>query len=194
VPSLLLVAEPGGRQIQAALQPLPDGLADGAVVIQAGRLSVLGGVQGASQLPVGHPVRLQRPGPVDPGPRAPDPGLQAGPGPVNRVIGRGATVSELAQAGQGRLGQPQPGDGLLMTVAAWLRDPSQPDQRFQGEPCTTNETTITAVVITRTRSRCGRGAPLAEVSGMDNAAASGTTPRVPAQDTTAGTPSAGSAL
>ena len=35
--------------------------------------------------------------------------------------------------------------------------------------------------------RRGSGAPLAEVSGIDSAAASGTTPRAPAQDTTAGT-------
>jgi hypothetical protein len=43
------------------------------------------------------------------------------------------------------------------------------------------------VASTRIRSRCGSGAPLSKVSGMDSAAASGTTPRVPAHDTTAGT-------
>ena len=50
-----------------------------------------------------------------------------------------------------------------------------------------SETTITVVAIARIRSRRGSGAPLAVVSGIDNAAASGTTPRAPAQDTTAGT-------
>ena len=50
---------------------------------------------------------------------------------------------------------------------------------------------MTAVARTRTRSRRARGAPLAVVRGMDRAAASGTTPRVPAQDTTAGTASDG---
>jgi len=46
---------------------------------------------------------------------------------------------------------------------------------------------MTAVASTRMRSRRASGAPLAEVRGIDRAAASGATPRVPAQDTTAGT-------
>ncbi len=65
-----------------------------------------------------------------------------------------------------------------------------PANRASGSrvrPCTMSETTMTAVASTRTRSRRASGAPLAVVSGIDRAAASGTTPRVPAQDTTAGT-------
>ncbi len=57
-----------------------------------------------------------------------------------------------------------------------------PARRTSGSrvsPCTMSETTITAVAITRIRSRRGSGALLAEVSGIDNAAASGTTPRPP---------------
>ena len=57
--SVLVVAEPGGFQVQAALQPQSGGLADGAVVVQPGQFGVLGGVQGASQLPVGQPVRFR---------------------------------------------------------------------------------------------------------------------------------------
>ncbi len=43
-----------------------------------------------------------------------------------------------------------------------------------------SEITITAVASTRTRSRCGSGTPLAEVSGMDNAAARRATTSLPA--------------
>ena len=71
-------------------------------------------------------------------------------------------------------------------VAGW----AIPAKRASGSrvrPCAMSETTMTVVASTRMRSRRGRGAPLAVVRGMDRAAASGTTPRVPAQDTTAGT-------
>ena len=50
-----------------------------------------------------------------------------------------------------------------------------------------SEITTTAVAITRIRSRRGSRVPLAEDSGMDSAAANGTTPLMPAHDTTAGT-------
>ena len=89
---MLVVGEPGGFQVKAALQLLPGGRSDGAVVVQAGEFGVLGGVQGATQLPVGQAVRLRYLGPVDPAAGAPDPGLQAGPGPVDRVIGLAVTV------------------------------------------------------------------------------------------------------
>jgi hypothetical protein len=55
--ALALLAELGGLQVQAALQPLAGGLADGAVVVEAGEFSVLGGVEVAAQLPVGQEVR-----------------------------------------------------------------------------------------------------------------------------------------
>lgn len=72
--SALLVAEPGGLQVQAALQPLAGGMADGAVVVEAGEFGVLGGVEVAAQFPVGRavcaPSRLQRGRPtVRPEPR-----------------------------------------------------------------------------------------------------------------------------
>ena len=75
-------------------------------------------------------------------------------------------------------------------VRAW----ASPAARASGsrvEPCTRSEHTIAAAATTTTRSRCGSAAPLAVVRGMDNAAASGTTPRVPAQETTAGTAQSG---
>jgi hypothetical protein len=50
---VLVVGEPGGFQVQAALQLLPGGRSDAAVVVQAAEFGVLGGVQGATQLPVG---------------------------------------------------------------------------------------------------------------------------------------------
>src|SRR5690242_20843373 len=77
----MLVAEPGRFQVQPALQPQAGGLADGPVVVQPGEFGVLGGVQGASQVTVGQATRLRRLVAVDPGAGAPDPGLQAGPGP-----------------------------------------------------------------------------------------------------------------
>ena len=90
--SVLLVAEPGGFQVQAALQSLAGGLADCAVVVQPGEFGVLRDVKGAAQVAVGQAVRFGRLGAVDPGAGAPDPGLQAGPGPVDRVIGGAVTV------------------------------------------------------------------------------------------------------
>ena len=42
------------------------------------------------------------------------PGLQVGVDPVDHVIGRAFPGGELVQAGQGRLGQAQPGHGLLV--------------------------------------------------------------------------------
>jgi len=67
---LVLLAEPGGLQVQAALQLLAGGLADGAVVVEAGKFGVLGGIEVAAQLPVGQAVRLGRAAPVDAGPGA----------------------------------------------------------------------------------------------------------------------------
>jgi hypothetical protein len=96
---VLLVAEPGGLQVQTALQPLAGGLADGAVVVQPGEFGMLGGVQGAAQVPVGQAVRLRWLVAVDPGAGASDPRLQAGPGPVDRVVGGAVGVGELVQAG-----------------------------------------------------------------------------------------------
>ena len=52
-------------------------------------------------------------------------------------------------------------------------------------PCTTNVTTTTAVATTNSSARCGNALPESTVAGIANAAASGTTPRVPAQVTTA---------
>jgi hypothetical protein len=132
--SVLVVAEPGRFQVQPALQPQAGGLADGAVVVQPGEFGVLGGVQRASQVPVGQAARLRRLVAVDQGAGAPDPGLQAGPGPVDRVISGAVIVGEFIQPGQRRLGQAQPGDGLLMTHAVGPRDPGYADQGFQGEP------------------------------------------------------------
>jgi hypothetical protein len=40
-----VLAEPGGFQVQAALQPLAGGLADGAIVVEAGKLGVLGSIE-----------------------------------------------------------------------------------------------------------------------------------------------------
>jgi hypothetical protein len=130
---VLLVAEPGGLQVQTALQPLAGGLADGAVVVQPGEFGMLGGVQGAAQVPVGQLARFGWLVAVDPGAGTPDPGLQAGPGPVDRVVGGAVGVGELVQPGQGRLSQAQPGHGLLVARPAGRRDPGQADQRFQGE-------------------------------------------------------------
>ena len=48
VTSVLLVAEPGGFQVQAALQLLAGGLAYGAVVVEAGKFGVLGGIEVAA--------------------------------------------------------------------------------------------------------------------------------------------------
>jgi hypothetical protein len=106
---VLLVAEPGGLQVQTALQPLAGGLADGAVVVQPGEFGMLGGVQGAAQVPVGQLARFGWLVAVDPGTGAPDPGLQGGPGPVDRVIGgpvisSTGIVGEFIQPGQRRLG------------------------------------------------------------------------------------------
>ena len=67
---MLLVAEPRGFQVQTALQPLAGGLADGAVVVEAGEFGVLGGIQVAAQFPVGQAVRFGRAAPVDAGPGA----------------------------------------------------------------------------------------------------------------------------
>ena len=88
---------------------------------------MLGGVQSAAQLPVGQPVRLRCLVAVDPGPGAPDPGLQAGPGPVDRVIGGAVAVGELVEPGQGRLGQAQPGYGLLVLRVAGPGDAGEAD-------------------------------------------------------------------
>jgi len=93
--SAVIVAQPGGLQVQAALQALPGGLADGGLVVEAAQLGVLGGVQGAAQLPVGQAARLRGLMVVDAGAGAPDPGLQGGPGPVDRVVGGGAFLVQL---------------------------------------------------------------------------------------------------
>src|ERR1700759_2431124 len=93
--SVMLVAEPGRFQVQPALQPQAGGLANGAVVVPPREFGVLGGVPGASQVPVGQAARLRRLVAADPGAGAPDPGLQAGPGPVDRVIGGAVVVGEF---------------------------------------------------------------------------------------------------
>ena len=64
-----------------------------------------------------------------------------------------------------------------------------PERRTTGarvKPCTTRVTTTTEVVRTSTRGRSTRAEPLFVASGMDSAAASGTTPLVPAQVSTTG--------
>ena len=75
-----------------------DGLAIGFTV-PASAFGVLGSVQGASQVPIGQAARLRRLVAVDPSAGAPDPGLQAGPGPVNRVISGAVVVGEFVQPG-----------------------------------------------------------------------------------------------
>ncbi len=128
------LAEPGGLQVQAALKLLAGGLADGAVVVEPGEFGVLGGIEVTAQFPVGQAVRFRCLGAVDAGAGAPDPGLQAGPGPVDHVIGSAVAGRELIEPGQGRLGQAQPGHGLFMARVRGPGDPGPPDQRFEGEP------------------------------------------------------------
>src|SRR5579871_4285033 len=99
------LAEPGGLQIQAALKLLAGGLADGAVVVEAGQFGVLGSVEFAAQVPVGQAVRFRCLGAVDARAGTPDPGLQAGPGAVDHVIGSAVAGGELIEPGQRRLGQ-----------------------------------------------------------------------------------------
>jgi hypothetical protein len=72
---------------------------------------------------------------------------------------------------------------------AWAAGIATPVRRTSGasvKPCTIKEITMTAVASTTTRSRCRSGAPPSIVNGIDNVAASGTTPRAPAQEMTAG--------
>lgn len=59
------LAEPGGLQVQAALQLLAGGLADGAVVVQAAQFGVLGGIEVTAQFPVGQAIRPRRPVPLE---------------------------------------------------------------------------------------------------------------------------------
>ncbi len=62
--------------------------------------------------------------------------------------------------------------------------PERPTTWARLRPWTTRVKTTTAVVRVRTRGRPGSGVPSVAASGMDRAAASGITPRVPAQVTT----------
>jgi hypothetical protein len=101
----------------------------------------------------------------------PDPDLQAGAGPVDHVIGGAVTGGELVEPGQGRLGQAQPGHGLLMARGIGPGDPGPPDQRFEGEPLHDERDHDHRGGEHRIRSRRGSMAPLAVVSGIDNAAA-----------------------
>src|SRR6266581_1400713 len=112
--SALLVAEPGELQVEAALQPLAGRLADGAAVVKAGKLGVLGGIEIAAQIPLGQAIRLRSTAAVSVRADAPDAGLQAGADPVDHGIWGGVTAGELIKPGQGRLGQAQLGDGFLM--------------------------------------------------------------------------------
>jgi len=95
---VLLVAEPGRFQVQPALQPQAGGLADGPVVVQPGEFGVLGGVRGPAQVPVAQAARLRRLAAADPGAGPPDPGLQARPGPIDRVISGPGTWPVRGQA------------------------------------------------------------------------------------------------
>src|ERR1700759_163798 len=205
--SAVIVAQPGGLEVQAALQALPGGLADSGVLVEAGQFGVLGGVQGPAQLPVGQLSRFRGLVVIDAGPGPLYPALQDGPGAVDRVVSRAVLLGQFVQPGQGSLRQAQPGGGLFLARVAGAGDARPPEQRDQGgaprgpggarqpsrtsgprvSPWAISEITMAAMASTRIRSRCDSGAPAASVSGMDSAAASGTTPRVPAHDTTAGT-------
>ena len=70
------LAEPGGLQVQAALQLLAGGLADGAVVVEAGEFGVLGGIEVAAQFPVGQAVLFWCLASVDAGAGVPLEGLE----------------------------------------------------------------------------------------------------------------------
>jgi hypothetical protein len=63
-----------------------------------------------------------------------EPGLQAGAGPVDHVIGGAFPGGELVEPGQGRLGQAQSRYGLLVARGVGPGDPGPAGQRFQGEP------------------------------------------------------------
>src|SRR5260370_20989307 len=81
--SALLLAEPGGFQVQAVLQLLAGGLADGAVVVEAGGVGGLGGGVGAGPGPVRPGAPRPGPGaaPAGPGGAPPRPPPRAGPAP-----------------------------------------------------------------------------------------------------------------
>ena len=55
---MLFIGEPGGFQVEAALQSLPGCRADGAVFVEAGKFVVLGADQVAAQFPPGQAVRF----------------------------------------------------------------------------------------------------------------------------------------
>jgi len=124
--SVLVVAQPVGFKVQAALQPLAGRLPDGAGLIQAGQFGVLGGVQGTAQLPVRQPVRFRCLVAVDPGETAPDPGLQARPRPGRSRHRRRSHPRRARPAGPA---QPRPA-----TVSVPPGSGAQPGSRRAGRP------------------------------------------------------------
>ncbi len=135
------------------------------------------------RLPVGV-FRGRRGFRVQVGTGGPDPGLQAGPEPVDHGVGDLLFPGHLVQAGQPRFRKAQPGDGLLVAGAAGpgvrlVRTPASRASGSRVKPCTTSEITMAVTASTSTRSRRGSGVPAFVVSGIDSVAASGTTPRVP---------------
>jgi len=123
--SVLVAAEPGGFQVQAALQPLAGWLPDGADLIQAGQFGAARRRSGHGAAPVRQPVRFRCLVAVDPGEGVPIPACRPGPGPVDRVIGGAVALGGLVQRGQRNPGQPQPGHGLLVARAAGAPAPSR---------------------------------------------------------------------
>ena len=132
VASVLLVAEPGGLQIEAALQPLVGCCADGPVFVEPGELGVLRADEVAAQFPFGQAAWFRRRGAVDAVAGVRDAGLQVAADPVDHGVGGAITARHLLEPGEGRLSQAQPGEGFLVARRGGPGDPGEPGQRAPG--------------------------------------------------------------
>ena len=146
-------------QVKVALQLLAGCCADGAVLVEPGEFGVLRADEVAAQFPFGQATWLRRRSTVGAGAAVPDAGLQADADPVDHGVWDGLAVGELVEPGQRLQGEPLHDE----------RDHDDRGDQHQGE--------VTF----------WQGSTAGCRQGMDRAAASGTTPRVPAQDTMAGT-------
>src|SRR6516165_4939475 len=90
---LLTFGEPGGFQIEVALQAPAGGGADGAGVVEPGQFGGLGGDEIAAQFPLGKGGSRGAGTVVHTGPGGADAGLQAGAEPVDQLVRGGAVFS-----------------------------------------------------------------------------------------------------
>lgn len=116
------------------LEPLPGGCADGARGVQASQLGVLRSDHVTADIPPGPATLRAVAGLVQAGLGLPDARVQRAAHPVDLHARDVFAGCELTEAGDARLGQPQPGGGLLLLgTGRWLGHRGAPDQGFEGQ-------------------------------------------------------------